>query len=170
MTLSLIAAVAENGVIGLDGDMPWRLPADLRRFRRVTMGKPVIMGRRTYESIGHMLPGRTMIVVTRQSNYDAGDATTAPSLEHALELTRDADEAFVIGGENLFRLALPLADRFYQTVVHATPEGDTFFPEWNQAEWRLVEEVHHPADEKNSAACTFRVWERSGRSNSTALS
>ena len=160
MRLSLIAAVAENGVIAADGEMPWRLPVDLSRFRRETMGRPVIMGRRTFESIGKMLAGRTMVVVTRQADYNAGEAATAPSLERALEMVKDHEEVFVIGGENLFRLALPSANRFYETVVHARPEGDTFFPEWYPTEWRLIEEEHHAADEKNTAPCTFRTWER----------
>jgi dihydrofolate reductase len=160
MTLSLIVAVAENGVIGNRGDLPWRLSADLRRFRRLTMGHHVIMGRKTFESIRRPLPGRTLIVITRQPNYDGRGALMAASLDEALRLAENDERAFAIGGAEIFRLALPRSDRMYQTVVHDRPAGDTFFPAWNEAEWRLVEEQHGQADEKNSADYTFRTWER----------
>jgi dihydrofolate reductase len=160
MTLSLIVAVAENGVIGNRGELPWRLSADLRRFRKLTMGHAVIMGRKTYESLGRPLPGRTMIVITRQRDYAAGDALVAASLEDALQLADRDDEPFVIGGAEIFRAALPQADRIYQTIVHARPEGDTFLPDWDPGEWRIVLEESHGADEKNEFDCTFRVWER----------
>jgi dihydrofolate reductase len=160
MTLSLIVAVAENGVIGARGDLPWRLSADLRRFRQLTMGHHVIMGRKTFESIRRPLPGRTLIVITRQPNYDAGGALIAANLEEALRLANNDDEPFIIGGAEVFRLALPRADRIYQTVVHERPEGDTFFPAWSEAEWRLVAEEHGRADEKNSVDYAFRTWER----------
>ncbi len=160
MTLSLIVAVAENGVIGRRGDLPWKLSADLRRFRQLTMGRPIIMGRKTYDSIGRALPGRTMIVVTRQQGYPAADALLAASFDEALELAKHSNEVFVIGGADLFRLALPHADRIYQTMVHAQPEGDPFFPPWDEGEWRVLEQEDLPADEKNSAATTFRILER----------
>ena len=160
--ISVVVAVGENFVIGGNGKMPWDIKSELEGFKEDTIGGTLIMGRKTFESIGRLLPGRTMIVVTRQASYDAGGAKVASSIEEAIELANDAEEAFVIGGEELFRYALPLAKRFYQTVVHARPEGDTFFPEWDPSHWRLVEEEHHPTDEKNSAACTFRIWERAG--------
>jgi dihydrofolate reductase len=160
MTLALIVAVAENGVIGNRGDLPWRLSADLRRFRQLTMGHHVIMGRKTFESIRRPLPGRTLIVITRQPNYQAGGALIATSLDEALRLAENDDEPFVIGGAEIFRLALPKADQMYQTIVHDRPAGDTFFPAWKEAEWRIVKEEHGQADEKNSADYTFRTLER----------
>jgi dihydrofolate reductase len=160
MRLSLIVAVAENGVIGKDGDMPWRLSSDLRRFRQLTMGHCVLMGRRTYEAIGQPLPGRKMIVLTRAPGYQAGEALMAGNWDEALEMAAGDHEPFVIGGAELFAAALPRADRIYLTVVHARPEGDTFFPAWNASEWRVLEEHQYPADEKNSAATTFRILER----------
>lgn len=159
MTLSLIVAVAENGVIGHQGGMPWRLSADLRRFVGLTMGHHLIMGRKTYESIGRPLPGRTMVVITRQPHYDAGEALVACSLEEALRLAGDDPEPLVIGGEEIFRLALPKIDRIYLTIVHDRPAGDVHFPPWNENEWRVITEEHYPADAKNSAPTTFRVLE-----------
>jgi dihydrofolate reductase len=160
MTLSLIVAVAENGVIGKDGDMPWRLSSDLRRFRQLTMGHCVLMGRKTYEAIGRPLPGRKMIVLTRTPGYQAGESLIAANWDQALELAAEDEQPFVIGGAELFAAALPHTQRMYLTVVHARPEGDTFFPPWDASEWRVVEEHHNQADEKNSAATTFRILER----------
>jgi dihydrofolate reductase len=160
MTLAMIVAIAENGVIGRRGDMPWRLSADLRRFRELTMGHCIIMGRKTFESIGRPLPGRTMIVLTRQPNYDAGEARVASTWDEALALAAGDDQPFVIGGADVFAMALPQTRRIYQTVVHARPEGDTYFPSWDETEWRAVEERYHPADEKNSSPTTFRILER----------
>lgn len=138
----LVAAVAENGVIGLDGGMPWRLPGDLKHFRRTTLGKPVIMGRRTFDSIGRKpLPGRPNIVMTRDKNFRAGGVAVAADLEAALKLAREeaatlqVDEIAVIGGATLYGEALPRADRLYLTEVHATPEGDTHFPDFDRAAW-----------------------------------
>jgi dihydrofolate reductase len=160
MRLSLIVAVAENGVIGNRGDLPWRLSADLRRFRQLTMGHHVIMGRKTHQSLRRPLPGRTLIVITRQRDYDAGEALVASNLDDALRLAAGDLEPFIIGGAEIFRMALPRADRIYQTLVHAKPEGDTFFPAWDKSEWRVVEEEFHHAGEKNETDYTFRVWDR----------
>ena len=164
MRISIIVAVAENGVIGRGGELPWRLPADLGRFKRLTMGHTVIMGRRTWESIGRPLPGRRMIVVSRQPDYRVGDSNIkiAGSLHQALQLaeaSRD-DEAFVIGGAELFREALPLADRLYYTRVRAAIAGDTHFPEVNWDEWQLVESSDHGSDGKNEYPFTFETHER----------
>jgi len=156
MRLSLIAAVAQNGVIGRDGQLPWHLSDDLRRFKRLTMGHTLIMGRRTWESIGRPLPGRRTIVVTRQLRYrTAPGVQTAATLEEALQLAVAAgeEEAFVVGGAELYRQALSRADRVYLTAVLADVEGDTFFPvpldEFGRSSWRILESEHHEADAGN---------------------
>jgi dihydrofolate reductase len=158
--LSIIVAAAENGVIGRAGGLPWRLPADLKRFRELTLGHHIIMGRRTYESIGRLLPGRTMVVLSRRPQFAAPGALVARDLEEAVALARADGEVFVIGGAEVYRAALPLAGRIYRTVVHAAPEGDTFFPELAAGDWRIVEEARHAPDEKNPLAYSFRLLER----------
>jgi len=161
MIVSLIAAVASNGVIGRGGGLPWHLPADLARFKRVTTGHHMVMGRRTWESIGcRPLPGRPTIVVTRNRDYAADRATVAHSLEEALRLVGDDDEVFIAGGEAIYRDALPVADRIHLTRIHADFDGDTHFPSFDEAEWRVVFEEHHERDEKNAYPYTFQVWER----------
>jgi dihydrofolate reductase len=129
MLISLIAAMAENRVIGRGGRMPWHIPSDLRRFRRITMGHPVILGRLTYESIGRPFDGRTNIIVTSRRDYRVQGAVVVPTLHDALAACGGADEAFICGGETIFREAMPLADRIYLTLVHGEYEGDAFFPE-----------------------------------------
>ncbi len=142
MRISLIAAVARNRVIGRAGDLPWRIPGDLKRFRALTMGKPLVMGRKTFESLPKALPGRTNIVVTRQPGFAADGARTAPDLEAALTMAAaiaeadGADEVMVMGGAEIYRQALPLASRFYLTDVRQPVEGDTLFPELDRAQWR----------------------------------
>lgn len=166
MKLSLIVAVSENNVIGRQGDLPWRLSADLKRFKRVTMGHVMLMGRKTWDSIGRPLPGRTSIVISRQTDYDTGfeEVPVCSNLEAALVLAErgesDASEVFVIGGAGIYELTLPQADRLLLTRVHATVEGEVCFPEVNWDEWRLIEEESHPADEKNDHAHTYQVLER----------
>ncbi len=136
MRIALIVAAAENGVIGQRGRLPWRQSTDLKRFRALTLGKPVVMGRRTFETLGRPLDGRDNIVVTRDSDFRPAGATTAPSLDEALAIAeecadmRAVDEIMVIGGGQIYAAALPLADRIYLTLVHARPEGDTLFPEF----------------------------------------
>ena len=132
----LVAAVADNGVIGADGELPWHLPDDLAHFRRVTTGNVVIMGRKTFESIGRPLPGRTNIVVTRNPDWSADGVVTAPSLTGALDLAEEYDgDAMVIGGGEIYALAMPLADRQVLTEVHAAPDGDACYPAFDRAEW-----------------------------------
>ncbi|HEY3395718.1 MAG TPA: dihydrofolate reductase [Lacipirellulaceae bacterium] len=164
MRVSIIAAVAENGVIGRDGNLPWHLSADLRRFKQLTMGHTVIMGRRTWESIGRSLPGRRMVVVSRQPGYhvDAQGIEVAASLDDALKRAAALgdDEAFVIGGETLFKEALPRADRLYYTSVRANVSGDVYFPDVEWSQWRLIESVDSPANEKNDYPSTFKIYER----------
>jgi len=164
---SLIVAMATNGVIGINGDLPWKLSADLRRFKQLTMGHAIIMGRKTYDSLatrlgGGLLPGRTSIVVTRQDAYPlAAGALRANNLEAAIALARDDSEVFIIGGAEIYRAAMPLVDRMYVTVVNANIDGDTHFPEWDRTEWQLVEENAHLADERNAFDYAFRVYDRS---------
>jgi len=138
MTVSLIVAYATNRTIGRDNTLPWRLPGDLAHFKRTTMGCPVIMGRKTWESLGRALPGRRNIVITRQGDYLATGAETAKSLAHALEMTRDSEEVFVIGGAQIYEQSLNVANRVVATEVHATVEGDAFFPQLDSRVWQEI--------------------------------
>ncbi|MDE2088816.1 MAG: type 3 dihydrofolate reductase [Gammaproteobacteria bacterium] len=158
--ISLVVAMAENRVIGKDNQLPWRLPADLKRFRAVTLGKPVLMGRKTYESIGKPLPGRTNIVVTHEAEFRAPGCVVVHTPEAALAAAGDSPEAMVIGGASFYRQMLPRADRLYLTVIHARFEGDAFFPEFDPAGWREVERVRHEPDEKNPYPHSFITLER----------
>jgi dihydrofolate reductase len=156
--LSLIAAMARNRVIGRDNALPWRLPEDLKRFRRLTMGAPIIMGRKTYDSIGRPLPGRRNIVVTRQRDLALAGCEIAGSLEDALALAGDAPEAFVIGGAEIYRAALPLADRLYFTLIDADYEGDAYFPAIDLAAWREIERER--GDATSELRYEFVTYER----------
>ena len=158
--LTLIAALAHNRVIGRDNRLPWRLPADLRFFKQTTMGKPLLMGRRTWESIGRPLPGRRMIVLTGHPGYSAPGCTVAHSLDEALTLAGAVAEIMVIGGAALYAQTLPLATRLYLTVVEADIPGDVWFPEWNQRGWRPEWEEAHPADADHAWPYRFQRWER----------
>ena len=166
MKLSLIWAMAENRVIGRDNSLPWRLPGDMRHFMRVTMGKPVLMGRKTFESMKAPLPGRTNIVVTRDQGWQRDGVKVVHSLAEGLELAEQQalidgqEELMVIGGADIYALALPEADRLYVTHVHARPEGDVVFPEGDLASWRLVSSERFEADDKHSSAYTVAVYER----------
>ena len=189
MRLSIIVAMAKNRVIGRRGALPWRLSADLKRFKALTMGHHLLMGRKTFESIGRPLPGRISIVLKRlASPYDyqfldsaqrplrlyrqkgAAKKTFSPdeplplafaeNFDVALELAAGDDEAFVIGGASIYELALPLADRLYVTHVEAEVEGDTYFPAYDVSLWRLVEKSHYPADEKNEFPHLFCIYDR----------
>ncbi|MBA3623816.1 MAG: dihydrofolate reductase [Methylibium sp.] len=142
MELVLIAAVARNGAIGQGGTMPWHLPADLQRFKRTTLGAPILMGRKTWDSIGRALPGRRSIVITRNPQWLAQGAETAESLHGALRLAEGAPQVFVIGGAQIYTEALPLADRLLLTEIDADFEGDTFFPAWDRA--AFIEEGSEP--------------------------
>ncbi len=162
MKVSLIVAMAAHGVIGREGGLPWHLPADLARFKRLTMGHHLIVGRRTWQSIGRPLPGRKMIVVTRDPAFTAEGAQRADSPEAALELARVAreEETFVAGGAELYRVLLPRADRIYLTEIEAEVEGDVHFPQWVREEWRRVAVEEREADERNAYPVRFEVWER----------
>jgi dihydrofolate reductase len=159
--LSLIVAMARNRVIGRDGKLPWHLSADLKRFKTLTLGHHIIMGRKTWESIGRPLPGRTSIVITRQPAYSAPGAYVADSLSSALKLARHDPEVFVIGGGQIYRAALPLADRIYATEVDAEFAGDTFFPAISSGEWH-VSTREHSAAEGAQPGSLFVVYERRG--------
>ena len=158
--IALIAALAENRVIGRENRLPWRLPADLRRFKSVTMGKPVIMGRKTYESIGKPLPGRSNIVVTRDPDYRAQGCQVVHSLERALEAGAGHAEVMVIGGAQLYREALGRAERMYLTLIRAEVDGDTLFPDIEPQQWRELERESHRADEKNQYDYDFITLQR----------
>ncbi|MBI4582576.1 MAG: dihydrofolate reductase [Planctomycetes bacterium] len=160
MRVSLIAAMSENRVIGRRNALPWRLPADLKRFKQLTTGHPIIMGRKTWESIGRALPGRESIVISKNPRFQAPGARVVGSLEEALERCAGEEEVFVIGGEAVFRLALPRAERLYLTLVHAEVEGDIFFPADLSRGWRLVQDEPHPAGGRNPHPYSFRVYER----------
>ena len=160
MIKSLVVARARNGVIGRDNRLPWRLPADLAYFKKVTMGHPVIMGRRTWESIGRPLPGRHNIVVTRNPAYRAEGATVVGSLGDAWEAAGDAAEACVIGGTSLFAEALPIADRIHLTEVEADVPGDTWFPEFDRSQWVEREVARQPRDERHEHPFRILVLER----------
>jgi dihydrofolate reductase len=141
--VTLLAAIGRNLVIGRDGGMPWHLPEDLLHFKATTMGHPMVMGRKTFESIGRALPGRRTIVVTRQPDWRHADVETAHSLADALALAGPTDEVFVVGGGQLYAEAMPFAQRMVLTEVPDSPEGDTFFPEWVAQDWREVSRTHH---------------------------
>jgi dihydrofolate reductase len=160
MTLSLVVAASSNNVIGRDGGLPWHLPDDLRQFKRLTTGKAVIMGRSTYESIGRPLPDRRNIVMTRNADYVADGCDVVSSVSEAIDAVEGAEEAMIIGGGQVYRDFLPLADRIYLTRVQAEVEGDTYFPEIDEATWRLVSSEHHGADEKHRYAFDVMVFER----------
>jgi dihydrofolate reductase len=164
--ISLVVAHSLNRVIGRDGQLPWRLSGDLKRFKQLTMGHHLLMGRKTLESIGRILPGRTSLVLTRQRNYSPPVGCEAARVAHDLEevvaiaAAASDSELFVIGGGEIYRLALPRAHRICLTLVDAEIIGDATFPELNRAEWRMTHEEWHPADEKNEYRFAVQVWEK----------
>jgi dihydrofolate reductase len=166
MKLALIAAVAENGIIGRNNKLPWYLPEDLKYFKRVTLGKPVVMGRKTWDSIGRPLPGRTNIVVSRQPDlaieavHVVADLRSALQLAESIGLIDGCDELMVIGGSELYSLALPLAQRLYLTEVHAQVTGDASFPDWSREEWAETCRERHRASETNPFDYSFVVYDR----------
>lgn len=158
--VTLVVAASEGGVIGRHGAMPWHLPADLAHFKRVTMGHPIVMGRKTYASIGRALPGRLNVVVTRDRAFAAPGVTVAHSLDEALAACGDAAEVMVIGGGELYREALPRAARVHLTRVHASIDGDTHFPALDPAQWHEVAREERTADAANPHAMAFLTFER----------
>ncbi len=158
--LSIIVAMSENRAIGLDGAMPWHLPADLKRFRALTTGHAIIMGRKTWQSIGRPLPDRQSIVITRDPAFQTDGASVVHDLDTAISAAGDDQEIFIIGGGEIYQHALPRADRVYITFIHAEIEGDTVFPELDETTWALVDDERCEADERHEFAFSFRVYER----------
>lgn len=159
-TITLIVAAAENNAIGKDNQMPWHLPNDFKYFKKSTLGHSVVMGRKTFESIGRPLPDRRNIILTRDQNYINPDIDVANSIDEVLTYCRDEREIFIIGGANIYRQTLALAHRVLLTRVHTVVDGDAFFPELPPTEWELTSSEHHQKDEKHAFDYTFEVWER----------
>ena len=157
--VALVVAMAENGVIGNGNRLPWHLPADLRHFKSVTMGKPMLMGRKTFQSIGRALPGRRSLVLTRDRSFSAEGVEPVHAVEEALRVAGDAEELMVIGGADVYRAVLPLARRIYLTRVHAAVPGDTRFPSIDWNEWRCLSHSRHAADERNAYDMSFMLLE-----------
>ena len=160
MKVSMIVAVSANNVIGANAGLPWRLQEDLRRFKKITMGKPMIMGRLTFESIGKALPGRRSIVITRQVDYQREGIEVVTTPDAALELAGDVDEVMIIGGGEVYEQFLPMTGRIYLTRVHAEFDGDTFFPEINENEWRIVSSEPLPLNDERPFSISFQILER----------
>jgi len=161
--VSLIYAQSQDGVIGIRNDLPWRLPADLKHFKELTTGHTIVMGRRTFESIGRPLPNRRSIVISRNNEFRPDGVEVVGSLDAALRACAGEYEVFVIGGAELFRAATPIADRVYRTVVHGEIVGDVKLPELDDTEWKLVDHHHRHADNRNAYPLTFQRFERRGR-------
>lgn len=160
MKISLILAVANHGVIGYQQKLPWHLPADLAHFKKLTLNKPIIMGRKTYESIGKPLPERRNIIITRNKNFSVAGTESFSSIKEALENLQNENEIMIIGGAELFRETLPLATRIYLTSIHATFNGDTFFPELDYEIWEESSREDHETDVKNPYKYSFIVLDR----------
>jgi dihydrofolate reductase len=165
MTVSLICATSQNGIIGLNNRLPWRLPADLAHFKKLTMGHHILMGRKTYESIGRPLPGRTNIVITRQKDFQADGCLIAHSFKEAIKLCRGDDEIFVIGGADIYQQTLPVADKIYLTIIHQDFEGDTFLFEIDKTVWLEISREDFEPDEKNKFRYSFLTLEKRGVNN-----
>lgn len=158
--VSIIVAMAENRVIGKDNSLPWHLPADLKHFKAMTVGKPIIMGRKTWESLPGKLPDRAHIVITANPGYVAEGCVVVHSLEQALEAAGDVSEVMIVGGAMLYEQALPLADRLYLTIVETQVEGDAWFPQYDPGQWQEIERQRYPADERNPCAYSFVTLSR----------
>ena len=160
MALSIIVAISQNGMIGREMDLPWHISADLKRFKALTMGHHIVMGRKTYESIGRLLPGRTTVIITRQSDYQIPGTIVVNSIEQALAVAGDDSETFIVGGSQIYNLALPLIDTLYITRVHADVEGDTRLDAIDWSDWECESSEHHSADEKNDHDYSFEIYRR----------
>lgn len=160
MQISLIIAKSQNNVIGLNNQLPWYLPADLAQFKSITMGKPIIMGRKTFDSIGKPLPGRRNIVISRDKTLSIDDCEVFFSIDAALDTLKNEKEIMIIGGANIFSQTLPFAHKIYLTVIEEDFEGDTFFPQLNLDEWKLIADEKHLPDEKNKYIYSFQVYTR----------
>jgi dihydrofolate reductase len=160
MRLSAIVAMAANRVIGANNQLPWRLPADLARFKRLTMGHTLLVGRKTYESIGRPLPGRTFVVVTRQRGYAPTGVKVAHTVDEALALAQDDDEVFIAGGAEIYAQTMDRLNRLYLTRIERDFSGDTYFPEVDLSGWKLIEQEHHPAPGPEALPYSFLTYER----------
>ena len=160
MQLSIIVAMGENRVIGIENRLPWHLPADLQHFKSVTLGKPILMGRKTFDSIGRPLPGRTNIVVTRDASFKPDGVTVVHSIEQAIQAAAEYDEVMIVGGASFYSQLLPQVSRVYLTLVHEQVDGDAHFPELDPTEWSTVTRIDHDPDEKNRYAYSFLTLER----------
>ena len=160
--ISFVVAIGQNNVMGKDNAIPWHIPADLKFFKKVTMGHPIVMGRKTYDSIGKPLPGRENIIMTRNQNYAQEGCTVIHTIEELLKLEEKNEEVCVIGGAEIFKITFPHADRLYLTKINHEFEGDTFFPDFDESEWKIISEEKGPKDEKNPYDYTFFIYERKG--------
>lgn len=161
MKISMIAAMTEDRVIGINNTLPWKLPNDMKWFRQHTLGKPIIMGRKTFESFGAKpLPGRTNIIITHDRDYQAKDCIVVHSIEEALQAADDVEEVMIIGGASFYEQMLDRTDRLYLTFVHADIKGDAWFPEINNKDWNKVEKINHKKDDKNQYAHSFVILDR----------
>ena len=158
--VTLIAAAAENNELGKDKDLVWHLPDDFKRFKHLTTGHHIIMGRKTFETFPKLLPNRTHVVITRKENYAPEGAIVVHSVEEALEVSKDDPQPFVIGGGEIYKLSLPKADRIELTRVHGSFDADTFFPEFDEDKWKLVSSEFHPKDEKHNYSFTYLTYDR----------
>ncbi|MBZ9629236.1 dihydrofolate reductase [Salegentibacter sp. LM13S] len=158
--ITMIAAAAENNALGKDQDLVWHLPDDFKRFKKLTSGHHIIMGRKTFETFPKPLPNRTHIVITRKDNYLKKDATVVSSLEKALEFVKKDEQPFIIGGGEIYKLGMDVADKIELTRVHDTFDADTFFPEIDEEKWKLIAEEFHPKDEKHNYAFTYLTYVR----------
>lgn len=164
MMLSLLVAASQNDVIGKDNKLPWHLPDDLKYFKNLTWAMPILMGRKTFDSIGKPLPGRKGIVITRNKEWNGEGVDSVHSIDEAIAKAEayGAKEVFVIGGAQIFETALPKADRVYLTRIHHTFDGDTFLPAIDEAQWHLASQIFRAADDKNAYDHTYQIWERKG--------
>lgn len=162
MIISMIVAVAENGVIGKNNDLPWHLPDDLKFFKNTTKGHVILMGRKCFESFGRPLPHRTNIIITRNKEYSQEGTLVVHSLDEAFKVAREKEEeeVFVCGGEEIYRQSMDQADKLYLTRIHADVDGDVYFPDFDQEQWQLISEEYHPADEKHVYDFTFKTYTR----------
>jgi dihydrofolate reductase len=160
VSVALVVAMTRDGVIGRDNAMPWHLPDDLKHFKALTMGKPMLMGRKTFEAIGRPLPGRTTLVLTRDPVWQAPGVNVVHSLDEAFQVIDAVPELCVVGGAEIYKLTLPIAQRIHLTRIHASIPGDTVFPAIDMSQWRETDRVEHPADERHSCAMTFSTLER----------
>ena len=158
--LSILVAMTPDRVIGRDGSLPWHLPADLVRFKRLTMGHHIIMGRKTYESLTRSLPGRTIVILTRRHTDATCSSRRVASLDAARAASQDDDEVFIVGGAEVYRESLAVVDRMYQTIVHADMQGDTWFPDFDEKQWNVVDEEDRAPDDRNQYRMTFRTLDR----------